>query len=69
MKADAVYSEWKDLSDIPESILNRLKHYFLTYKDLPGTPSTCEIADVYGKEEALQVIAISREDYNDSFRK
>ncbi|MDF2436952.1 MAG: Inorganic diphosphatase [Bacteroidota bacterium] len=69
MKADAVYSDWKDLSDIPESILNRLKHYFLTYKDLPGTPSTCEIADVYGKEEALEVISISREDYANAFKK
>lgn len=67
MKADAVYSDWKDITDIPDAILNRLKHYFLTYKDLPGTPSTCEIAGVYGREEAHKVINISREDYKNKF--
>ena len=67
MKADAVYSDWKDISDIPEAIINRLKHYFLTYKDLPGSPSTCEIADVYGREEAHHVIRISCEDYKNKF--
>lgn len=69
MKADAVYNSWKDLGDIPEAILNRLKHYFLTYKNLPGEAATCEIAGVYGREEALQVINKSREDYNAKFVK
>jgi inorganic pyrophosphatase len=69
MKSDAVYSGWKDIADVPEAILNRLKHYFLTYKDLPGEHSTCEIAGVYGRAEAQVVINKSREDYNNKFRK
>jgi inorganic pyrophosphatase len=69
MKADAVYSEWKDITDVPDAILNRLKHYFLTYKDLPGEHSTCEIAAVYGRMEAQQVINESRIDYNNKFGK
>src|SRR6218665_1197107 len=67
MKQDELYNGWKDVSDIPETILNRLKHYFLTYKNLPGEPTTCEITGVYGKEEAYEVINRSREDYKNKF--
>jgi len=67
MKADAVYNTWNDLNDMPESIINKLKHYFLTYKNLPGEPATCEIAGVYGREEAHIVINKSREDYQNKF--
>ena len=67
MKQDELYNSWKDISDIPETILNRLKHYFLTYKNLPGEPATCEITDVYGREEAYEVIRRSREDYKNKF--
>lgn len=67
MKQDELYNGWKDVSDIPGTILNRLKHYFLTYKNLPGEPATCEITDVYGREEAYEVIRRSREDYKNKF--
>ncbi|MBN8702499.1 MAG: inorganic pyrophosphatase [Bacteroidetes bacterium] len=61
---DDVYGNFETLSDCPESIINRLKHYFLTYKNIPGeTTPTCVIDAVYAKEEALQVIEKSREDY------
>lgn len=70
LKGDALYEQWKNISEFPESIINRLKHYFLTYKNIPGLEKpTCEIANVYGKEEAHQVILNSIEDYNNSFSK
>ena len=52
MKGDEFYRQWNDVSDCPSSYINRLMHYFLTYKNLPGEQSTCEITDVYGREEA-----------------
>jgi len=60
---DEVYGAWEDITDIPPSILNRLKHYFLTYKQLPDEPPKCEITDVYGCEEAKIVIQRSQQDY------
>lgn len=69
MKSDEIYNAWKDIDDIPEAMMNRLKHYFLTYKNLPGELPTCEITNVYGKEEAQEVINRSREDYNNKFAK
>src|SRR5687767_5634988 len=69
MKGDEFYEQWKDIADCPESYINRLKHYFLTYKNLPGEKSTCEIANVYGRAEAQEVIQQAREDYRNHFRK
>ncbi|MGV3558814.1 inorganic pyrophosphatase [Larkinella arboricola] len=63
LKGDGMYQAYDDLSQLPESVVQRLKHYFLTYKNLPGEPMTCEIINVYGKEEAHDVIRRSVEDY------
>ena len=64
LKGDEVYEKWNDIKDCPESIVKRLKHYFLTYKGIPGENSPkVEITHVYGKKEALEVIKRSREDY------
>jgi len=67
MSNDATYGEYKDLSDCSLLVIDRLKHYFLTYKDLPGMSSQCEITHVYGIEEAHEVIRHSMEDYHHRF--
>ena len=64
---DAVYQDYRDVSDCPELIINRLKHYFLTYKDLPGLQRDVEITHIYGREEAYEVIKRSVEDYREKF--
>ena len=35
LRNDAVYGDYKDITDCPELVIDRLNHYFLTYKDLP----------------------------------
>lgn len=67
LKGDEVYGSYKDLNELPENVVERLKHYFLTYKNLPGEPALIEIANVYGREEAHEVIRTSVEDYKQSF--
>ncbi len=66
---DGTYSKWKDLFELPESIITRLKHYFLTYKLAPGAIQPVEIPMIYGREEALEVIEASRNDYRRHFQK
>ena len=64
LKGDEFYQTWQDIKDCPDSILLRLEHYFLTYKDMPGfVKSNVEITHIYGKEEALEVIRRSQQDY------
>ena len=67
LKNDEVYGNWNDINDLPESILNRLKHYFLTYKQLPGEEPKCEIAEIYGRTAAQEVIVASQNDYHKAY--
>lgn len=70
MKGDEVYQNWKDITDCPEGVINRLKHYFLTYKNIPGADGpTCEITNIYGAEEAQEVIRKSMQDYKTKYSK
>lgn len=68
LKGDEVYEAWKDVSDCPQSIIDRIRHYFLTYKNIPGeSRAKVEITSTYGREEALEVIRRSQQDYNKHF--
>jgi inorganic pyrophosphatase len=69
MKGDAIYGNYTDISQLSDSIINRLKHYFLTYKDMPGSTEKrkVEISAVYGKDEAYEVIRRSVTDYKNRF--
>ena len=67
LQQDGTYTKWKDLFELPESIITRLKHYFLTYKLAPGSVQPVEIPLIYGRAEALEVIEASRKDYQNHF--
>ena len=69
LKHDATYNVYNDISELPHIVVDRLRHYFLTYKDMPGEEGQrkVEITHVYGKEEAYEVIRRSLEDYKNHF--
>ena len=73
LKDDLAFKDFKDIKDCPKSLIDRLKHYFLTYKDFPedvkasGKPKM-EITHIYGRKEAQEIIRLSQEDYADHFR-
>jgi inorganic pyrophosphatase len=69
LKQDEIYGNLKDVNECPETLINRLKHYFLTYKNMPGNENKAvEITHIYGREEALEVIRRSVEDYDNNYR-
>jgi len=68
LKNDALFRKWEDITDVPEELIERLKHYFLTYKDIPGSKKhRTEITGSYNKEEAYEVIRRGRKDYDAKF--
>jgi len=68
LKDDPAYGDWTDIYQCPPSLIERLRHYFLTYKEVPGeSPGVVEIAEVYGRRTAHDVIMRSRLDYNARF--
>jgi inorganic pyrophosphatase len=64
---DQYYKDINDVSDLPEIIIERLRHYFGTYKMIPGQKLDVNVERVYGKEEAAKVIKAAMEDYDDMF--
>lgn len=68
MYDDAVYGDITDVSELRPMIVERLRHYFLTYKDIPGKEDrNVEITHVFGADEAKQIIRASMQDYHDKF--
>ncbi len=67
LENDAFYNQYQDITELPELVIDRLKHYFLTYKDLPGNKANTEITHAYGKDEAFEVIKRSLDDYHTKF--
>lgn len=68
LEGDDVYGAIRDVSECPASLVERLRHYFLTYKDMPGTQARkAEITHVYGAAEAMEIIQRSLEDYQRRF--
>jgi len=68
LKDDPAYGDWNDIYQCPPSLIERLRHYFLTYKEVPGeSGGGVEIAEVYGRRTAHDVISRSRADYDEKF--
>jgi inorganic pyrophosphatase len=68
LSSDVAYGHIEDIGGCPKGLVDRLKHYFLTYKQLPAeAPRRVEIATVYNRAEALEVIARSMRDYRQRF--
>ncbi len=63
LKNDAVYGGYKDIDDCPAPVIDRLRHYFLTYKDMPGEKRDCEITHIYSVKEAHEIIVRATKDY------
>ena len=67
LKNDYVFSDANDISDLPSVMIERLHHYFTTYKIQPGKELSVEIGEAYGKEHAHKVIKASMQDYQERY--
>lgn len=70
LKGDHVFGHIKDVSECSKQTIKRLKHYFLTYKEDPDNPDSTkevEITHTYGREEALEVVRRSQQDYQNHY--
>ena len=68
LERDMAYGDLRDIADCPKGIVERLRHYFLTYKQMPGEKAReVRIAEVYDRVEAVEVIRLSLQDYRDTF--
>lgn len=70
LENDNVWGDIRDISDLPEVLVERLRHYFSTYKLVPGEDKPrMVVEDVYGREHAMKVVEAAMQDYDDVYGK
>ncbi len=67
LQNDAVWGSADDIGAIPGILVERLRHYFATYKLIPGQESQVQIEQVYGCEHARDVVRAAMKDYEEHF--
>lgn len=67
LENDNVWGEARDVADLPQILVERLTHYFGTYKMVPGEPARMTIERVYGREHALLVVQAAMHDYFEEY--
>lgn len=64
LQSDLAYDRFGDVSDCPPPLIERLRHYFLTYKQRPDDRAErVRLVETYGREEALEMLSKSMADY------
>ncbi|HEX9984900.1 MAG TPA: inorganic pyrophosphatase [Thermoanaerobaculia bacterium] len=67
LQGDYVWGSAQDLSDVPAVLIERLEHYFSTYKLVPGEPQKIRVSGSYGYDHAAAVVQAAIEDYRETF--
>ena len=60
---DLVYQDIQEAHDLPHVFVERLTHYFGTYKMVDGESDETYVREVYGRERAHQVVNAAINDY------
>jgi inorganic pyrophosphatase len=63
LEGDFIWGEIAELAALPEILIERLQHYFMTYKLVPGTQPQISVQDVYGLAHASRVVQAAAADY------
>ena len=64
---DKFWKDVQDVSQVPEILVERLWHYFSTYKMVPGQEPPMLIERVLDRSQALQVVVAAMEDYEEAY--
>ncbi|MFT6093495.1 MAG: inorganic pyrophosphatase [Pseudohongiellaceae bacterium] len=67
LENDPLWSSVDDIADLPPALIERMRHYFMTYKLIPGEENKVSIGPAYGFDHAKIVIQASIADYNSEF--
>ena len=67
LENDYVYGGAREITDLPSVLVERLQHYFSTYKIVPERPNAVVIHQVYGRTHALAVVEAAMRDYEASY--
>jgi inorganic pyrophosphatase len=64
---DALWNTVEDVDALPEILIQRLQHYFLTYKNFPDQDNKISIEGFANADHACQVVEAAMQDYQERF--
>jgi len=67
LENDYVWGHAQDITDLPPVLVERVRHYFATYKMIAGEPSKLVVEKIYGREHALRVVEAAMMDYYEEY--
>lgn len=67
LENDKIWGDARDISDLPPGLIERLQHYFSTYKLDSFQQSPVKLEKPYGVAKAQQIIEASMQDYQEHF--
>ncbi len=68
LESDPTYEGWTEIEHCPPVLIDRIQHYFLTYKDMPGTAhARVQLSGVYDAATAREVILRAQTDYREKY--
>ena len=63
LESDDIWGSAQKISDLPQALIDRLLHYFKTYKAVAGAEPRVSIEQIYDHEHACKVVSASMQDY------
>jgi inorganic pyrophosphatase len=64
LEGDLMWGALADVSELPAILIERLAHYFLTYKMVGNEKPAIDIQGSYGREHAARVVEAAMADYH-----
>lgn len=67
LQNDHFWGDIKDIDELPPGLIERLRHYFLTYKMVPGESPKMKIEKNLHADEAIRIVEAAIADYEEEF--
>lgn len=67
LETDNLWANVGDINELPAVLIDRIYHYFSTYKLVPGHEVDIKIGTPYGREHAEKVVKAAMNDYQEHY--
>jgi inorganic pyrophosphatase len=67
LENDFFWGSAENIEQLPPILIERLSHYFSTYKLVPGSPDQVKIGGTYDRSHAVRVVQAALDDYAEAY--
>jgi inorganic pyrophosphatase len=67
LQNDNFWQHVTEIDELPSALIERLRHYFATYKLMPGEKEPVIVKETYDRAHALTVVEAAIRDYDETF--